>query len=117
MSMFFLLSFGLALSSINLYMGHIVNKDIVAISLFAGTGKFFSWLHWEHELTHDCPLSPLQNARCFNASWFGIKTSAADFNSTGSAKLPFFQKAAAVVVIVDLTCIKDCLKQRNGAYA
>ena len=42
---------------------------------------------------------------------------AADFNSTGSAKLPFFQKAAAVVVIVDLTCIKDCLKQRKGAYA
>ena len=58
----------------------------------------------ELKFTQYCPLSPPQNASCFNASWFGINTGAAYFNGTSSAKLPFFQKAAAVVVIVDFAC-------------
>ena len=37
--------------------------------------------------------------------------------STRSAKLPFFQKAAAVVVIVEFACIQDYEERREGAYA
>ena len=37
--------------------------------------------------------------------------------STRSAKLLFFQKAAAVVMIVDFTRIQDYEEQREGAYA
>jgi len=34
-----------------------------------------------------------------------------------TAKLPFYQKAMAVMVIVNLACIKDCEEWRKGAYA
>ena len=37
--------------------------------------------------------------------------------STRSAKLPFFQKAAAVVVIVKFMRIQDYKERREGAYA
>ena len=37
--------------------------------------------------------------------------------STRSAKLPFFQKAAAVVVIVEFECIQDYEERSEGAYA
>ena len=36
---------------------------------------------------------------------------------TRSAKLSFFQKTVAVVVIVDFTCIQGYEEQREGAYA
>ena len=38
-------------------------------------------------------------------------------HSTRSVKLLFFQKAAAVVTIVEFMCIQDYEKQREGAYA
>ena len=37
--------------------------------------------------------------------------------STRSAKLSLFQKSAAVVMIVDLTCIKDCKEWRERVHA
>ena len=37
--------------------------------------------------------------------------------STCSAKLPFFQKAASVVVIVEFAHIQDYEERREGAYA
>ena len=37
--------------------------------------------------------------------------------STRSVKLPFFQKAVAVVVIVDFACTQDYVEVRKGAYA
>ena len=75
----------------------------VTIVLFAGDHQVL--VHTlELKFTQDRPLSPLQNASCFNASRFGINTGEAHFNGTSSAKLPFFQKAAAVVVIVDFIC-------------
>ena len=37
--------------------------------------------------------------------------------STHSVKLPFFQKVAAVVVIVELVCIQDCEEWREGPHA
>ena len=39
------------------------------------------------------------------------------FRSAHIATLPFFQKATAVVVIVEFTHIQDYEKQREGAYA
>ena len=36
---------------------------------------------------------------------------------TCSAKLSFFQKAVAVVVIVDFTCIQGYEERREGVYA
>ena len=36
------------------------------------------------------------------------------FYSTHSAKQPFFQKAATVVMIVKLVCIKDREEQKEG---
>ena len=39
------------------------------------------------------------------------------FRSTRSAKLSFFQKAAAVVVIVEFTRFQDYEERREGAYA
>ena len=36
---------------------------------------------------------------------------------TRSAKLSFFQKAVAVVMIVDFTCIQGYEEWREGAYA
>ena len=38
-------------------------------------------------------------------------------HSTRSTKLLFFQKPAAVVVIVDLVCIQDYEERREGVYA
>ena len=35
-------------------------------------------------------------------------------HSTPSVKLPFFQKAVVVVMIVDLVRIKDCKERREG---
>ena len=48
-------------------------------------------------------LSPIttDDASCFGASWLRCLIS----RSTRSAKLPLFQKAVAVVVIVELACI------------
>ena len=39
------------------------------------------------------------------------------FHSKRLANLLFFQKAVAVVMIVNLTCTKDCEEQREGMYA
>ena len=38
-------------------------------------------------------------------------------HSTRSGKPPFFQKAAAVIMIVKFECIQDYEKRREGAYA
>ena len=46
-----------------------------------------------------------------------VSTQAPLIYSTRLAKLPFFQKAAAGVVIVELAGIQDYEEQREGAYA
>ena len=104
----FRMSFGLALCRLCSYTG-------CYYSLICWPPPSFVVVHWKHKLTQDHPLSPLQNASCFNPSWFGINTSVAHFNGTSSAKLPFFQKDAAFVVIVHFRCGSDeggvCMRQ------
>ena len=86
-----------------LFVDFVRTQDVTIVG-FAGLCQVFCCSHWEHELTQDRSLSPLQNASSFDASWFACT---AYFNGTGSAKLPFFQKAAAIVMIVDLACIEE----------
>ena len=64
-------------------------------------------------------LSPVttDDASCFDASWLGINTNAPLFScSTHSAKLSFFQKSAAVIMIVYFTCIIECKEWRERVH-
>ena len=56
------------------------------------------------------------DASCFGASWFRSTQVPLISRSTRSVKLPFFQKAAAVVVIVEFAHRRDYEERREGAY-
>ena len=58
-------------------------------------------------------LITTDNAICFDATHLSINIGTA---STHSAKLPFFQKAVAVVVIVNLLHIKYCEEWSEEVY-
>ena len=52
----------------------------------------------------------------FGASWLRSTQAPLISRSTGSAKLLFFQKATAVVVIVEFVRFQDYKERREGAY-
>ena len=86
----------------------------ITVVLFAGHHQGFCCSHWEHELTRGRPLSPLM-MQAVSMSLSLVSTRALLIShSIHSANLLFFQKATAVIVIVTLTCIKDCEEQREG---
>ena len=74
-------------------------------------------MHWENELTPSRP--PLPQMMQVASVPLGLVSTQAPLisRSTRSAKLPFFHKVVAVVVIVEFTHIQDYEERREGAYA
>lgn len=90
------------------------------------TQNYYSFIRWPsprnyvaytgNKLTWGHPLSPMtMQVASMPVGLVSTQVPLITHN-TRSAKLPFFQ-AAAVVVIVDFACIKDCDKRREGVNA
>ena len=71
----------------------------------------FLLLHWEYKLIRGHPVTT-----DLNASWLSINKTVADIPSAHLVKLLLFQKAAAVVVTVDLACTKKDFKEQREGY-
>ena len=63
-----------------------------------------------------CPPVTTDDASCFGASWLRSMQAPLTSHSTRSVKLLFFQKAAAVVVIVEFARSQNYEERREGAY-